>query len=71
MQTCVDDACDIDIDMESNSNPTSNPTISINSGIDEETRAALRAAALEFGKIQHTYRIPHGFRGYGGSGAWD
>jgi hypothetical protein len=25
---------------------------------------------LEFGKIQHTYRIPHGFMGYGSSGAW-
>ena len=41
------------------------------SGMDEEKRAALRAAALEFGTIQHTYRIPHGFMGYGGSGAWD
>jgi len=29
-------------------------------------------AALEFGKIQHTYRpIPQGFMGYGSSGAWD
>ena len=37
---------------------------------DPETLAKLRAAALEFGKIQHTYRIPHGFMGYGSSGAW-
>jgi hypothetical protein len=36
---------------------------------DAERRAA---AALEFGKIQHTYRpIPQGFMGYGNSGAWD
>jgi hypothetical protein len=37
---------------------------------DPETLAKLRAAALEYGKIQHTYRIPHGFMGYGSSGAW-
>ena len=36
---------------------------------DAERRAA---SALEFGKIQHTYRpIPQRFMGYGNSGAWD
>jgi hypothetical protein len=58
-------------DLHMESNPNINAINSINSGIDEETRAALRAAALKFGTIQHTYRIPHGFMGYGGSGAWD
>lgn len=40
--------------------------------MDLETLAKRRAAAMEFGKIQHTYRpIPQGFMGYGSSGAWD
>jgi hypothetical protein len=70
MMHAIQQYSNTDTDMESNTT-SANPAISINSGIDEETRAALRAAALEFGKIQHTYRIPHGFMGYGGSGAWD